>query len=49
MYVLNDVRETEIQTAELLLFKLNVFEVEMATEKPKTQKSSYCSNSRRND
>jgi hypothetical protein len=42
---LNDVRQTEIHTAEPLVPKPSVFEVEMATAK---KKSGYLSSSRRN-
>ena len=35
----NDVRQTEINTAEPLVSEPNAFEVEMANEKPKRHKS----------
>ena len=38
--MLNDVRETEIQTAELLVPNPSSFGVEMATEKLKKEKNS---------
>jgi hypothetical protein len=39
LHGVNDVRQTEIHTAEPVVLELSAFEIEMAIEKPKRHKS----------
>ena len=49
IYEVNDVRQTELHTAEPLVSEPGAFEIEMAIETLKRQITRYCSNPSRID